>query len=333
MMSFELFLKTHHAAMDRHLATYFTQGSTEDMKRYLYGPLAEYSANSGKRHRPLICQLACEAVGGDPQKAQRAAAAIEHFHTAALIHDDIEDDAQTRRGEPCLHIKEGEALAINAGDLALSLVTGSVVNDDLLDNATKIEVLRELINMTTRTIEGQALDIGWGRDGRFDLTIDDYLLMARHKTAFYSGAIPLAVGAIIGGANQETVEVLRSFGMAAGLAFQIQDDLINLTGSDKSKDFRIDITEGKRTLIAIHALNHSPRRERLLTLLEMHTDDAGYRQEAVDIMAEAGSITYADEYAHHLVHDAKGQLDTTLPDSKAKKILLSMADFFIERKM
>lgn len=331
MASFELFLKTHHKKIDKHLATYFQGGTTNDMTRYLYGPLAEYSANSGKRHRPLICQLACEAVGGDPEKAQRSAAAIEHFHTAALIHDDIEDGALTRRGEPCLHIKEGEPLAINAGDLALSLVTGSVVSDDQLDDATKLRVLSELIAMTTRTIEGQALDIGWARDKRFDLDIEDYLLMARHKTACYSGAIPLAVGAIIGGADEPTIESLRSFGMAAGLAFQIQDDLINLVGADKSKDFRIDITEGKRTLIALHALKHADEHDELLAILEAHTVDDQLKARAVEIMREAGSIDFAREYAHKLVADAKDELDAALPSSKAKDILLSMADYFIER--
>lgn len=331
MASFELFLKTHHKQIDKHLATYFQPNANADINRYLYGPLAEYSANAGKRHRPLICQLACEAVGGDPQKAQRSAAAIEHFHTAALIHDDIEDDALTRRGEPCLHIKEGEPLAINAGDLALSLVTGSVVSDDSLDDATKLRVLGELIAMTTRTIEGQALDIGWARDNRFDLDVEDYLLMARYKTACYSGAIPLAVGAIIGGANEETIESLRSFGMAAGLAFQIQDDLINLVGSDKSKDFRIDITEGKRTLIALHALKHSPDRDELLAILESRTTDEGRKARAVEIMQEAESIDFAREYATKLVTDAKAELEVALPSSKAKNILMSMADYFIER--
>jgi len=260
-LSFELYLRKEGKKVDAYLADHFVgeQGlhAHGDMLRYLYTPLAEFSANSGKRHRPIICMLACEAVGGDPTLALRSASAIEHFHTAALIHDDIQDDAETRRGEPCFHVKEGVALAINAGDLALSLVTGSVVTDPYLDDSVKIAVLNELVKMTTRTIEGQALDIGWARDNRFDLDVNDYLVMARHKTAFYSGAIPLAVGAIIGGASTSMIEALRSFGLAAGLAFQIQDDLINLTGSDRSKDFRIDITEGKRTLMVVHALNNA----------------------------------------------------------------------------
>lgn len=333
MASFELFLKNNYKRIDTHLATYFdVKQAHADMREYLYGPLATYTANSGKRHRPLICLLACEAVGGDPTLAQRSAAAVEHFHTAALIHDDIEDEALTRRGEPCLHIAQGEGIAINAGDLALSLVTGSVVDDDLLDPQLKVRILKELVDMTTRTIEGQALDIGWARDGRFDLVIDDYLTMARHKTAYYSGAVPLAIGAIIGGADEETIKTLREFGMAAGLAFQIQDDLLNLVGSDKSKDFRIDITEGKRTLIVVHALTHAGDARRLLEILEMHTTKKTLLEEAVEIMRQAGSIEYARTYAFDLVTQAKEELDEVLAPSKAKKLLLSMADFFIQRQ-
>ena len=175
------------------------------------------------------------------------------------------------RGEPCLHLTEGLGLAINMGDLALSMVNGPVVNDPLLEDAVKVRVIKELIAMTCRTVEGQALDLGWARDGRYDITPEDYLTMAIHKTAHYSGAVPLAVGAIVGGADDEIVEALRSYGLDTGLAFQIQDDLLNLVGTDeaKKKDFRSDITEGKRTLVVVHALqNAAPEaRERLVEIL------------------------------------------------------------------
>ncbi len=333
MFGFELYLKRNSKKMDDYLATFFTDGTHPDMKRYLYGPLAQYSANAGKRHRPLICLLACEAVGGDPELARSSAAAIEHFHTAALIHDDIEDASQTRRGEPCLHIKEGDGLAINAGDLALSLVTGTVVDDPALEDAVKLRVLKELVDMTTRTIEGQALDIGWARDDRFDLTTEDYLLMANHKTAFYSGAVPLAVGAIVGGGSETQIATLRAFGMATGLAFQIQDDMLNLVGTREAtkKDFRSDITEGKRTLIAVHALEHSEKRERLLALLSARTTDAAELDEAVTIMREAGSVDFARTFASDLVGDAKQALIAELPRSGARDMLAAMADFFVER--
>ncbi|MDZ4177969.1 MAG: polyprenyl synthetase family protein, partial [Coriobacteriia bacterium] len=245
----------------------------------------------------------------------------------------IEDSSLTRRDEPCMHIREGDGISINAGDLALSLVCGTVVDDPGLEDAVKLRVLGELVAMTTRTIEGQALDIGWARDGRFDLTIEDYLTMATHKTAFYSGGVPLAVGAIIGGGSESQIDALRAFGMAAGLAFQIQDDALNLVGTREStkKDFRSDVTEGKRTLVAIHALQHSERRKRLLDLLSSRTTDVAELDEAVAIMRDAGSITYAEEYASGLILDAKRVLDDALGDGEAKDLLVSMADFFVQR--
>lgn len=333
MTAFELYLKRNAKKFDDYLAGFFANGSHPDMGRYLYKLLADYTANAGKRHRPLICVLAAEAVGGDPKRAWSSAAAIEHFHTAALIHDDIMDSSLTRRGEPCLHVVEGDALAINAGDLALSLVTGTVVEDTSLPAETRLRVLQELVDMTSRTIEGQALDIGWARDDRFDLVVEDYLVMANHKTAFYSGAVPLAVGAIVGGGTDAQVEALRAFGMATGLAFQIQDDVLNLVGTREAtkKDFRSDITEGKRTLAAVHALQHSDKRDRLLEILGARAEDPKLLDEAVAIIVEAGSIGFARTYARDLVLGAKRDLEGALPKSKARDLLLSMADFFVER--
>ena len=333
MIGFELYLKRNSKKFDDYLATFFTDGTHSDMNRYLYGPLSEYTSNAGKRHRPLICMLACEAVGGSPEKARAAAAAIEHFHTAALIHDDIEDASQTRRGKACLHVREGLGLAINAGDLALSLVTGTVVEDPGLEDAMKLRVLKELVDMTTRTIEGQALDIGWARDDRFDLTVEDYLAMANHKTAYYSGAVPLAIGSIIGNGSETQTATLRAFGLASGLAFQIQDDVLNLVGTREAtkKDFRSDITEGKRTLVAVHALAHSQRRERLLAILSAAERDRAVLDEAVEIMREAGSLEFASSFAERLVMDAKEALELELPPTKARDLLASMADFFVKR--
>lgn len=313
--------------------SYIPEGSHADMERYLYAPLRTYSKNAGKRHRPLICFAACRAVGGDMNKATSAAAAIEHFHTAALIHDDIADEAELRRGKPCMHLTEGVGLAVNAGDLALSLVNGSVVADPQLDDTLKVRVINELIEMTRRTIEGQALDIGWARDGRYDITPEDYLVMATHKTAHYSGAVPLAIGAIIGGGSEREIEALRSYGLAAGLAFQIQDDLLNVVGSQEStrKDFRNDLTEGKRTLMVVHALQHSPHKKRLIHILSSKEKDARILAEAVAIMEKAGSIYYASNYAEELSLRAKERLIETVHPSPARDLLVSMADWFVSR--
>lgn len=333
--TFEDYLKAYADPVGELINSYIPHGTHGDMDRYLYDPLYHYSENAGKRHRPLICFAACLAVGGDPDRAATAAAAIEHFHSAALIHDDIADEAELRRGEPCLHLTEGLGLAINMGDLALSMVNGPVVNDPLLEDAVKVRVIKELIAMTCRTVEGQALDLGWARDGRYDITPEDYLTMAIHKTAHYSGAVPLAVGAIVGGADDEIVEALRSYGLDTGLAFQIQDDLLNLVGTDeaKKKDFRSDITEGKRTLVVVHALqNAAPEaRERLVEILSSKERDPEVLAEAVAIMEETGSIDYARIFAEDLTLNAKARLAGALPPSQYRDLLVSMADWFVNR--
>ena len=333
--SFEEYLDHYAASVGDMVNAFIPKGSHPDMDRYLYSPLLQYSRNGGKRHRPLICFAACLAVGGDPKRAVSSAAAMEHFHTAALIHDDIADGAEVRRGEPCLHLREGLGLAINMGDLGLQLVNGTVVKDPILDDSTKVRVVTELIDMTRRTIEGQALDIGWARDGRYDIKPEDYLIMATCKTAHYSGAVPLAIGAIVGGGTETQIEGLRNYGLDTGLAFQIQDDLLNLVGEAEStkKGFRDDITEGKRTLVVVHALQKlgETDRDRLVEILSAHTKDPDDLHEAVDLMDKAGSIEYARNYAENLTSIAKNRLVDMIDPSPARDLLVSMADWFVSR--
>lgn len=331
-MTFAEFLSEHHHDLDDYLLSFFeSKTNNVNLDRYLYEPLRAFAKNGGKRHRPLICLLACRAVGGDPELAKSTAAAIEHFQSAALIHDDIADNGQLRRGQPCMYLTEGTGLAINCGDYDLTLVTDAVLNDPALNDSVRIRVLRELTAMTERTIEGQALDLGWVRDERFDLTIDDYLTMATLKTAHYSGAVPLACGAIIGGGTTEQIEALRSFGLSTGLAFQIQDDLINLTGSDHDKDYRTDITEGKRTLIAVHALQDPATHDEVEAILRAGTSNPTQLDRAVELFYQSGAIDFAHTYALDLTEKAKTSLETIDLDETCRRLLLSMADFFVER--
>lgn len=330
--AFAEYLHEHHTDLDEYLLSFFDGAQDgDDLDRYLYQPLRDFAENGGKRHRPLICMLAAQAVGGDPALARSTAAAIEHFQSAALIHDDIADNGQLRRGKPCMHLTEGVGLAINAGDFDLTLVTASVLHDPALDSDVKLRVLDELTAMTLRTIEGQALDLGWVRDERFDLTVDDYLRMATLKTAHYSGAVPLACGAIIGGGSEEQVEALRTFGLGCGLAFQVQDDLLNLIGDAGDKDFRTDITEGKRTLIAVHALNDTRYHDELVAILQSGTTDPELLAHAVEIFRTTGSIEYAHQFALDQTAQAKCALDGIELDPRCRELFLAMADFFVER--
>ena len=331
---FSSFLDRHINQINEYLeAAFRDQTDRADIARYLYDPLGRFAENAGKRHRPLICMLAAQAVGGTFESAISAAAAIEHFQSAALIHDDIADHGKLRRGKPCMYLTDGTGIAINCGDLALSLVTGTVLNDPSLTDALKIRILGELVNMTTRTIEGQALDLGWVRDERFDLTVDDYLTMATLKTAHYSGGTPLACGAIIGGGSEEQVEALRAFGLHTGLAFQIQDDLLNLIGKEaaKEKDFRTDITEGKRTLVAVHALGNAAYHDEIEAILRSGSEDPAVLARAVEIFQASGSIDFAREYSFELTRKAKAALADVKLSPHCKALFMSMADFFVER--
>ena len=306
-----------------------------DLARYLYEPLARFTAGGGKRTRPALCLLGAEAVGVDPICALSTAAAIEYFQSAALIHDDIADKSELRRGNPCLHLSDGLGIAINVGDLALVSVYAGLLADISLNNDTCARILCELTYMEQRTLEGQALDLGWVRDGRWDVSVDDYLYMASHKTAYYSAATPLACGAICGGGTDEQVEALFAFGLDAGLAFQLQDDLLNLVGdqAEQGKDYRSDITEGKRTLLAVWALAHlgDADRSELQSLLSKGTSDQTELARAVELIDQAGAVEHVRLQAHQLVERAKGHLAGVELADHASEVLESMADFFVER--
>ena len=306
-----------------------------DLSRYLYEPLARFTEGGGKRTRPVLCLLGAQAVGVDPICALSTAAAIEYFQSAALIHDDIADKSLMRRGEPCLHISDGTGIAINVGDLALVNVFAGLLVDSSLENDTCLRILCELTYMEQKTLEGQALDLGWVRDKRWDVTVDDYLYMATHKTAYYSAATPLACGAICANGAEEQIDALFSFGLDAGLAFQLQDDLLNLVGdpAKQGKDFRSDITEGKRTMAAVWALAHLEGDDaaRLQRILASGTSDEAELAEAVALMERAGAIEHVRLHAQMLVAQAKAHLEGVDLNEEARETLLSMADFFVER--
>ena len=159
--------------------------------------------------------------------------------------------------------------------------------------------------------------------------------MVRSKTAHYTAASPLAVGAVAAGATPEAVEGLRQVGISAGIAFQLQDDLLNLVGDAEAqgKDFRSDITEGKRTLLVVWALAHlgDLQRDELLHILGRETTDAVALARAVELIDASGAVDYVRGYARELVADAKAHLVGARLEETPRDVLLSMADFFVER--
>ncbi len=302
----------------------------------LYSPYASFVQNAGKRTRPSLALIGASLFDYRPSAALSSGLAIEHFHSAALIHDDIADSSLLRRDEQCLHLKIGDGLAINCGDFGLNYMTSVILSDDSTPPSVKVSLLKSVNRMAAHTIEGQALDIGWAKDATYNLGVEDYIYMATNKTAYYSVATPLVCGAIVAGANAEQIEVLEQFGIGVGLAFQIQDDIINLTENSNvtGKGCCDDIVEGKRTLIVIHALNNAKPadRVRLIDILSNSDNSKSDIDDALDIIDSTKSIEYASDYASKLIADAKLCLCDNIKSSHTLDICISMAKWVLTRK-
>jgi geranylgeranyl pyrophosphate synthase len=299
----------------------------------VYGMLAPFIRRGGKRIRPALCLLSCGASGGSYDDAVRPASIIELFHNFTLIHDDIEDGAQFRRGEPALHVSHGVAVALNSGDALYTLLWGQLVTLDL--PASRLVKLQRLcVDAFKRVVDGQGVEISWIRDGRFDVSEKEYLDMIGGKTSALMG-LSCETGASMAGSRARIRSALREYGELIGTAFQIQDDVLNLTGefSKYQKEIGGDISEGKRTLMVVHCLSHAPGpdRERLVSILSSHTREEGRIREAISIMERSGSVEYARQRALSLISAARSRIGR-LPDSTDRQALLAIADYVVRRE-
>ena len=226
---------------------------------YLYGLLADYPRRGGKMLRSSLCIAAARATGAALDDAIPTAVSIELLHNALLVHDDIEDASDERRGTPTLHALHGIPLAINAGDaMGLLSVRPLVDNFSRLGPMTALRILAETEKVAWESTEGQAFELGWQRDNRTDISDEDYLCMVLQKTCWLGTIHPLRAGCLIGAHGRMPLEPLIRLGFFFGAAFQIQDDLLNLeAGAEYGKEINGDLLEGKRTLMLIHALREA----------------------------------------------------------------------------
>lgn len=291
----------------------------------LYDAVKYLPFAGGKRFRPTIAYLSCEAVGGDGIKAIPFAVALELIHTFTLIHDDIMDKDEERRGMPAVHVKFGENIAILAGDtlFAKAFEVASYLKDDGIAK----NIMRNLAIMAKEICEGQEMDL------RFEELeyIDEkqFLEMIEKKTAkmFEHAAMG---GAMIGGGNKKEVEALKNYGRNIGMAFQIWDDCLDIIGKDIGKPVGSDIKEGKKTLIYIYAYKNSDNKEWLKKYGNENASDEEIKG-IIKFFEEIGAIEYAKKKAMEYAERAKNYLNV-LKDSEAKEKLKEIAEYTVSRK-
>lgn len=308
----------------------------------LYRMMRDYPARLGKGLRSSLCLLTCEAFGGQAEKALVTASAFELFHNWILVHDDIEDMSEMRRKQPVLHRKYGIPLAINTGDALHGRMWDLLLtNRSILGDEKTLQILQEIRRTVNETTEGQHMELTWVKENRWDLTEEDYLKMCTKKTSWFTCISPCRAGAIIADADPENLETLTRFGADLGVAFQIRDDILNLTGEEAKygKEISGDIWEGKRTLVLIRLLKVSNKRDRNLILSVMNKKrEEKTRREVLlirNLIKDYGATDFARRRAERLAHRARlslTQLSRSFKDDKAKDVLFALVDFMVSRE-
>jgi len=225
-------------------------GMSKGSMQSLFEPVKYIMANGGKRIRPLLLMLSCETFGGNPKDAVNAAIAIEILHNFTLVHDDIMDNANTRRGKETIHKKWDINCAILVGDELIGLSYRSL----LKSKTTRIsEIIRTFTDGVIEVCEGQALDKEF--EIKDNVSISDYYLMIRKKTAELLKTAA-TMGAIIGGADKNNIDAIREYAENIGFAFQIHDDLLDVIANETKFGKKIggDIIEKKKTFLYLKAL-------------------------------------------------------------------------------
>lgn len=309
-------------------------------KQHLYDPVADYPSRGGKMMRPSLCIATARAFGAETEDALRTAAAIEMLHNALLIHDDIEDESESRRGRPTLHALHGTPIALNAGD-ALAMLSLRPLLDNIRNAGPwiSLKIIEEMERMARESAEGQALELGWRKDANLKLTQDDYLIMVLKKTCWLAAIYPCRVGAMLGKRADIPADAFMRFGFFVGAAFQIHDDVLNLQATDAyGKESCGDLWEAKRSLMLIDVPQHmSPAEKvRLAGFLESNREQRC--PEDVDwllaVMKRSGSIERAQMMARGLAGAALHEFSLLfgdLPETRDKAFIRGLVTWVFQR--
>jgi len=325
MNSFDRKYQKYRSIIDERLAS--TIRKTDPVS--LYEPMKYVLSGSGKRIRPLLIILSCEAVGGTMNEAVSAAVAIEVLHNFTLVHDDIMDNADSRRGRATVHVRWDANTAILVGDELVAMAYRELLR-------TRSKAIAQVADVFTEGVvevcEGQAFDKEF--ETIPDITLNDYLLMISKKTGKLF-SVAAEIGALIGGGTEREIRALRSYATHIGSAFQIQDDLLDVIADEKEfgKPIGGDIIEGKKTFLLIKAYEQSSGKDKRLIRSVM--EKKGFRRKNIPAVREIyeryGIISLAKQFIDRDIQKANLQL-RKLRDTPTRDMLFWFSDMVLHRQ-
>lgn len=328
-------LTRYRRALDDHLRSLVDRPEPRDlysMLRYHLGwedAEGRPAQSTGKRLRPVLCLLACEAAGGEAERALPFASAVELVHNFSLVHDDVQDGDRLRHGRDTVWAVWGEPQAINAGDALLALARLSLTE---VTETSVIAASRLLDERTLEMVEGQVMDIAF--EGETDVSLDAYLAMISRKTGALFDA-SLALGALAAGASAEIVAALGRCGRQLGLAFQVRDDMLGIWGDvDRTgKPVAADIRRHKKTLPIVFSLERTEgdELERLQRVYGAGEPSAGDVSFVVGLLDSLGAQAYCQDEADGYRTAALSELAAADLDESAAGEMREVTDFLLER--
>lgn len=277
----------------------------------VYDPFRYVMGLQGKKIRPLLVLISSQLFEGDLQKAFPLALAIEVFHNFTLVHDDIMDEASTRRGKPSVHVKFSQNDAILSGDIMLLY---SFKYMDTPDDALNRRMRSTFTDTAIAICEGQKWDMDF--EQRLDVTVDEYLGMIRLKTAVLLG-LALEIGAMNGGADDPTVAILREIGVQSGIAFQVKDDILDLYGTEAEvgKKRGGDVMQNKKTVLFTLA-SESLKGDDLQELRDLFSDRGGDPEEKLEQVEELFLKANVQQRAEDLASSYRKKADMLINELK-----------------
>jgi len=293
----------------------------------LYEPGAYIINSKGKRLRPLLVLLSAKAVGGNFKQVYNAAIAVELLHNFTLVHDDIMDHADKRRGRLTLHKKYNPSTAILTGDSLLSVAYEYLLKDC---NGNAKNVIQSFTRGLVEVCEGQSMDTYF--ESKKNVNINDYIVMIKKKTAAMS-EMCCNIGSSLGGGSKEEIKALSRFGLNLGIAFQIQDDLLDITADENvfGKSIGGDLVEGKKTYLFLKAFENARGEDK--RLLKKVVDNKGISWKQVkkykELYIKLGVLDQAGKAIRYYTNRSLSSLN--ILNDENQKVFYWLADALIKR--